>query len=98
MKQVIKELIDIRKELNLNFSDDALLDSATRIYATRYIEEHKRPNIEKKIEKAKEERKTAYATTEQKNLMKKLKIGFSDFTTKTEASKLIDEKLKEKKK
>lgn len=77
LKNIIKEILSYRKELDFNPDDNIILDCATRIFNNPHI-----GNIEYKEEQA---------TEKQINLLKRLTKDIPEGLTKKEASKLIQE-------
>lgn len=91
LKNYLKELISIRRELNLiNWTDDSLADIGSRIFISQTIQENKEKNIDKMKEKQIEK-----ATDRQIFALKKLNYRGDLNLNKMEASQLIA-KLKSK--
>lgn len=88
LKNIIQDVIKIKEELKLNFSDDTLLDCSTRIYNSQNAIYRK--NQEDKTYDNKKVDTGEKASVAQINLLYKLNATFDpDTITKHEAYNLI---------
>lgn len=85
LRKIINELIEIREIHSCNFSDDSLLENATKIYNTEVIS--KNQTQKNKFNPYKEEP----ATEKQKFRVKKIRGIVPAGLTKQEAFKIIKE-------
>ena len=88
LKNIIKEILSYRKELNFNPSDDTILECSTRIFNSMNINKNK-------IEISDRDNKP---TEKQINTLKKLGVKDIDKLTRNECTKIIGDKFKENKK
>ena len=86
LKQIINEMLtDLESIGFLGYTPDAVLEQSVKIYLSEVIQENKKENIK--------EMKNDKPTEKQISLLKKLKVNNVDKLTKSEATKLINEKL-----
>jgi hypothetical protein len=87
LKNILRELQSYKKLLNLNISDDMILDCSVRIFNSMNINKDRKETMPEKEDKI---------TDKQKSMLKRLNYkGDCSVLTKKEASILIDEGLKE---
>ena len=92
LNNILKSLQEITSENGLvNLTDDCLFEQTIKIYLSEKIQESKKENI-KEMKKPKE----PSATDKQLYVLRKLKIDIPESLTKLEASKIINENLKQK--
>jgi hypothetical protein len=87
LKLILKECIEIRKELKLKVTDDLLWDTSVRIFNSQNFKEPE-----------KKDWKNDKVTEKQLAFLKKNGYNGNDDMTKLEASILIDEVIKQGKK
>lgn len=91
LKSIIESLTDIRDALDLRVSDESILENATRIYNTKFIQKN-RSNSNIDYTKNKSPYHQEPATEKQVNLIKQLNKGVVPAgISKQEAIKLIQE-------
>ena len=92
LNNILKGLQEITSENALvNLTDDCLFEQSVKIYLSEKIQESKKQNI-KEMKKPAE----AIATDKQLYVLKKLQVPFPEGLSKLEASKIINENLKQK--
>lgn len=97
LKEIIQEIDRIGKELKITFSTDAILENATRIYNTQFIQFHRQGNnlTETHVNKNLLTKHTFSATPNQiASLVKHGYKGDTSKLTREKASEIIAEGLK----
>ena len=94
---IVGEFIKKRKEKNLEFDDNALIENATDIFIAHYIQEFKEKQF-KKFDKPTVKNPNDPASDKQKELLKRMNYPHDvEKLSKSEAYRLISENLPKKK-